>query len=317
MSAARHAPETASDSGRPGLRADCARCFGLCCVAPAFAASADFAVDKDAGQACAHLGTDFRCGIHRDLRQRGFPGCTVFDCFGAGQQVAQVTFGGRDWRQEPATAEQMFEVFNIMRQLHELLWYLTEALTLEPARPLHRQLGVALDETERHTRSGPDAVLALDVAAHRREVDVLLLRTSELVRDGARGRRIDRRGADLIGAALRGADLRGANLRGAYLIGADLSGADLRLADLIGADLRGADLRGADLRDSIFLTQFQVNAAKGDVDTRLPSSLTRPPHWSVPGPPAGRALIPISPRDRGSKASPARPGRQPRRRPTR
>jgi hypothetical protein len=31
------------------LRADCERCFGLCCVAPAFAASADFAIDKDAG----------------------------------------------------------------------------------------------------------------------------------------------------------------------------------------------------------------------------------------------------------------------------
>ena len=66
------------------LRADCARCFGLCCVAPAFAASADFAIDKPAGQACPHLAGDFRCGIHDELRPRGFPGCTVYDCFGAG-----------------------------------------------------------------------------------------------------------------------------------------------------------------------------------------------------------------------------------------
>ena len=83
------------------LRADCTRCFGICCVAPAFSASADFALDKPAGQPCPNLGADSRCGIHRDLRQRGFPGCTVFDCFGAGQQVAQVTFGGRDWRAGP------------------------------------------------------------------------------------------------------------------------------------------------------------------------------------------------------------------------
>ena len=34
------------------LRADCTRCFALCCVAPAFAASADFAIDKPAGQPC-------------------------------------------------------------------------------------------------------------------------------------------------------------------------------------------------------------------------------------------------------------------------
>lgn len=30
----------------PEVRADCSRCFGLCCVALPFARSADFAVDK-------------------------------------------------------------------------------------------------------------------------------------------------------------------------------------------------------------------------------------------------------------------------------
>ncbi|MEP6561363.1 MAG: pentapeptide repeat-containing protein, partial [Nakamurella sp.] len=116
--------------GRVNLLADCANCFGLCCVALPFAASADFAINKAAGHPCPNLRTDFRCGIHNSLRQNGFPGCTVFDCFGAGQQVAQVTFGGRDWRQAPDTAEQMFEVFTVMRGLHELLWYLTEAAQL-------------------------------------------------------------------------------------------------------------------------------------------------------------------------------------------
>ena len=60
------------------------RCAGLCCVAPAFAASADFAIDKPAGRPCPNLRDDFRCGIHAELRERGFPGCEVFDCFGAG-----------------------------------------------------------------------------------------------------------------------------------------------------------------------------------------------------------------------------------------
>jgi uncharacterized protein YjbI with pentapeptide repeats len=302
MSAVRDDARDVPDGTRAELRADCTRCFGLCCVAPAFAASADFAIDKDAGQACPNLDPDFRCGVHRDLRQHGFSGCTVFDCFGAGQRVAQVTFGGQDWRRNPDTAQQMFDVFTVMRQLHELLWYLTEALTLEPARPIHRDLRTLLDRTERLTRYAPDAVLELDVAAHREEVNALLLRTSELVRAGVRGRRAEHRGADLIGARMRGADLRGANLRGAYLIGADLRGADLRLADLIGADLRGADLAGANLADSIFLTQFQVNAARGDGQTRLPAVLDRPPYWTAVGPPAGRGLLPISPRRRGPRA---------------
>ncbi|KAB8188120.1 pentapeptide repeat-containing protein [Microbispora catharanthi] len=270
-----------SGGGRTDLRADCANCFGLCCVALPFAASADFAISKDAGRPCPNLRDDFRCGIHSRLRDSGFPGCTVYDCFGAGQKVSQVTFG-RSWRDDPRTAARMFEVFPVVRHLHELLWYLDEAMSLPVTRPIHAELRGAFEETERLTMGTPDDLLGVDVAAHREKVNVLLLRTSDLVRASTGGRAADRRGADLIGARLRKADLRGANLRGAYLIGADLREADLRGADLIGADLRGADLGGADLTGSVFLTQAQVNAARGDDATKLPPALTRPAHWSGP-----------------------------------
>lgn len=60
---------------------------------------------------------------------------------------------------------------------------------------------------------------------------------------------------------------------------ADLGGADLREADLIGADLRDADVRGADLTGALFLTQAQLNAARGDAATVLPAGLSRPAHW--------------------------------------
>ncbi|MDX2598033.1 pentapeptide repeat-containing protein [Streptomyces sp. WI03-4A] len=311
-------PDQTTD--RSALRGDCAQCFGLCCVALPFSASADFAVDKPAGRPCANLGGDHRCGIHADLRAKGFTGCTVYDCFGAGQKVSQVTFGGEDWRTGPeGHARRMFDTFPVVRQLHELLWYLTEALGLEAARPVHPDLRRALEKTERLTRGTPEELAALDVAAHRQEVNVLLLRTSELARAGVpapdgqpdtsgrpggneksgngRGRNGkagkggkagktgagDRRGADLIGARLRGADLRGVSLRGAYLIAADLTGADLRDADMIGADLRDADLTDADLTGAFFLTQPQVNAARGSAGTRLPGSVTRPAHWTAGG----------------------------------
>ncbi|MGW3116588.1 pentapeptide repeat-containing protein [Streptomyces sp. NPDC001107] len=275
-------PDQTAD--RADLRGDCERCFGLCCVALPFAASADFAIDKPAGTPCRNLREDHRCGIHARLRQQGFSGCTVYDCFGAGQKVSQVTFGGQDWRTgSRADARRMFDVFPVVRQLHELLWYLTEALALPPARPVHADLRRALAKTEELTRRPPEQLAALDVGAHRQEVNVLLLKTSELVRagTGARGRKKDRRGADLMGARLKGADLRGANLRGAYLIAADLTGADLRDADMIGADLRDADLTDADLTGAFFLTQPQLNAARGSSGTRLPDSVTRPVHWTA------------------------------------
>jgi hypothetical protein len=291
------------------LRADCTRCFGLCCVVPAFAASADFALDKPAGHPCPHLHADSRCGIHAELRPRGFAGCAAYDCFGAGQRVSQVTVG-RDWRADPDTARLTAEVFPVVRQLHELLWYLTGALAEPAAEPVHAELRRSLAETERLAAGDPDALQAVDLGGHGRAVDALLRRTSTLVRAadrpapgragqrrraGARGGRPARRpmadlagadlagadlaGADLAGADLAGADLAGADLRGALLIGAHLGGADLRRADLIGADLRGADLGGADLTGSLFVTQPQLTAARGDRATLLPAGLGRPGHW--------------------------------------
>ncbi|OLZ74826.1 oxetanocin A resistance protein [Streptomyces sp. IMTB 2501] len=276
-------------AGLPQLRGDCASCFGLCCVALPFAASADFALNKPAGKPCPNLQGDHRCGIHADLRKKGFTGCTVYDCFGAGQKVSQLTFGGQDWRTgSKEHARRMFDVFPVVRQLHELLWYLTEALGLAAAGPVRPDLRRAREETERLTRQSPEELAALDVAAYRQQVNVLLLRTSELARAGAgggkggkKGKGKDRRGADLIGARLRGADLRGASLRGAYLIAADLTGADLRDADMIGADLRDADLTDADLTGAFFLTQPQLNAARGSAGTRLPGSVSRPVHWTA------------------------------------
>jgi uncharacterized protein YjbI with pentapeptide repeats len=276
-------PDRVPDVDSSDLRADCAHCFALCCVALPFAASADFAITKSAGEPCTHLQADFRCGIHDRLRERGFPGCTAYDCFGAGQKVSQVTLGGRDWRTAPQTATQMFAAFPVVRQLHELLWYVTEALVRPAADSLEVALREALDATEHLTRLPPDELLALDVAAHRQSVNTLLLAASELVRAEGGRAAAQHRGADLMGARLRGADLRGADLRGAYLIGADLRGADLRLADLIGADLRGADLSGADLTGSLFLTQFQLAAAKGDALTKVGPPLTRPAHWLSAG----------------------------------
>ncbi|MBM7785463.1 pentapeptide repeat-containing protein [Tenggerimyces flavus] len=266
-------------SDRSQLRADCANCFGLCCVALPFTRSADFTFDKQAGEPCRNLRGDNRCSIHADLREKGLAGCTVYDCFGAGQRVSQATFGGTSWRDDPAVAGRMFAVFPVVRQLHELLWYLTESLTLPPAKAIHAELARMLNETERLARGDADALRELDVAGHRAKVNVLLLQVSDVVRATVPGKKKNLRGKDLIGADFQGADLRGASLRGTYLLGANLRNADLRHADLIGADLRGADLSGADLSSSIFVTQPQVDAASSAVRTKLPAALKHPAHW--------------------------------------
>jgi hypothetical protein len=279
---------------REDLGADCANCFGLCCVALAFTRSADFPVDKPAGDPCTNLDDVDACTIHPRLRAEGFRGCTVFDCSGAGQKVSRHTFAGRSWRDDEATRRAMFATFPVVRRLHELLRYLDEAITISPDGVSARDLTRRFEHVRALSDADPDTILAVDVDAEYDAARPLLLAASRSARAvsrhhdhgsraGSDERRIGRLriapGADLLGADLRRADLRGASLRGALLIGADLRGADLRSCECIGADLRDADLTGADLRGAVFLTQMQVNAARGDATTRLDDGFQRPSHW--------------------------------------
>ena len=108
---------------RADLRADCASCVGLCCVALDFAASADFAFGKPAGVRCRHLQDDHRCGIHDRLRESGMRGCTVYDCLGAGQRIARL----------PIPVARMYALLPVVRQLHEMIAYLDEAARRAPS----------------------------------------------------------------------------------------------------------------------------------------------------------------------------------------
>ncbi|MCB7135242.1 pentapeptide repeat-containing protein [Cellulosimicrobium marinum] len=277
---------------RLDLRADCSRCTGLCCVALTLQRSSDFAIDKPAGTPCPNLRSDFGCAIHSRLRTSGFPGCTAYDCLGAGQRVTaavRAAHDGATWRDDPAAARESFAALPVATQVHELLWYLAEVLSLPGAAPVHDDARSALDRLSRLADLAPADLLAADVAGVRREVGPVVDDASALVRAAARpggGRRPRghlltrlRPGADLVGADLRRLDLSGTDLRGALLLGADLRDADLHAVDLLGADLRGADVRGADLARALFLTPAQVGAARGDVRTRLPAALDRPTAW--------------------------------------
>ncbi len=222
-----------------------------------------------------NLQANYQCCIHKDLREKGFRGCSAYECFGAGQKVSQVTYEGKDWRNHPEKGHETFDVFSIMQQLHEML--------CTYSKPLHRELRACYEKIDKLTRLSKENLLTLQVHEHWAEINEWLLKTSELVRAQARNPKRPKkisRGSVLIGAKLKGLDLRGANLSGALLIAADLRNADLRMSDFI-ADVRDADLSGADLTGSIFLTQAQVNAANGDTNTKLPPLLQIPAHWVI------------------------------------
>lgn len=273
------------DIDRKALTPDCSNCFALCCTAFGFSRSADFAIDKPAATPCRNLAQDFSCSIHDRLRPRGFRGCTVFDCFGAGQAVSQELYKGISWRDAPETKTQMFAAFKVQKQLHEMLWHLAEAQarTFSPELASHaQQLRLSIEAAR---SGGVQTLLALDTESLHAAARETLLEVSEEIRAGYFASGNDDLGAELVpGADLLGADLRGrrlcgADLRGAYLIAADLRGCDLSGVDLLGADLRDAKLDGADLAKALFLTQPQLSSAHGSVGTLLPPGLAVPEHW--------------------------------------
>lgn len=270
---------------RESLKADCSKCFGLCCTALNIVASSDFAINKPAETPCPNLQNDFRCKIHKNLRDKGFKGCTVFDCLGAGQKVSQDTFSGQSWQGHSEISKRMFSVFPVMEQLYEMIAFIAEALTYNISHSLQDRLNKQLEKLQDLTDMDADSLLSLDIISCRLPVNELLLETSEYIRSELsskifmikKGKQC--RGVDWVGKNLKGKDLRTTDLRGAYLIFADLRNSDLRGVDFIGADLRDANLSGANLSTSMFLTQMQINSAKGNDKTILPKHIQPPSHW--------------------------------------
>jgi uncharacterized protein YjbI with pentapeptide repeats len=253
----------------PSLVADCGSCFALCCVLLPFQAASGFGIDKPGGTPCPHLAEDDACSIHATLRQDGWPGCSIFDCFGAGQQVSQVTYAGVSWRRQGNLGE-MAAVLSVMRLLHEMLTHLAEVGRRSP----DPAAGELETEIVGLTGSTPAELLGIDLDQLQHRVSDVLESASSRLREGPTYRR-----EDLAGRDLRQWILRDADLHGALLIAADLRDQELGRADLLGADLRDADLSGTDLGEVLFLSQSQANAGHGDAHTTLPEGLQRPGHW--------------------------------------
>ncbi len=267
---------------REAIRADCSRCAALCCVAPSFRASSEFAADKAAGAPCPHLVGERTCGIHDRLRSSGYRGCAAFDCFGAGQHVTQVTFAGYRWQDDPVGAATVFAVFDVMRRLKGMLWHLADAAGAGVEGRLNDEVHEMRTVVEELTWENGGVLEHLDVFALQASVIGVLQRVAKARREqvvdgcGLELAAADLSAADLGKVNLRGADLRYARLSHAVLVGADLFG-----ADFFGADISDADVRGARLAESLFLTQMQLEVATGDGTTTVPPGLRRPAHWTV------------------------------------
>ncbi len=159
----------------------------MCCIATSFDASEDFGFDKAAGVGCTYLTPGCRCAIHEQLHERGFRGCAVYDCFGAGPRVTRAFSGMQD------CDRQRNDAFLILRIVHEQLWLLTEAAKLlrnagdgaQPDRAIDRELAAAVarevDVLDAIARQDPFALREVDPQPYVERARFLLRRVGDAV----------------------------------------------------------------------------------------------------------------------------------------
>ncbi|RKD51970.1 MULTISPECIES: hypothetical protein [unclassified Rhizobium] len=167
------------------LRADCARCAGLCCLALSFDRSSLFAIDKAAGHPCPHLDDCAACTIHLRRAELGFRGCIEFDCLGAGQRVTQEIFKGRNWIEDRSLLGPMCQAFTTVLRAHECLLLLREAKIL-PLSSFDRQRLAELQTAIENAGASIQLVEAL-----RSETSRFLSSLQSYFRDDPEGERLN------------------------------------------------------------------------------------------------------------------------------
>ena len=170
-------------------------------------------------------------------------GCIGYDCFGAGQQVTQSIYFGQTWQSMPEQAKEIFDVFIVVFQLYQIRYFLLESLTILPAQVLKSGIKALIEENEMVCNCEPQNIILFNMENYRSRVNVLLKQVCGLFQKS----------------------LRSENKKCP--------------SDFLGRDFRNKDMRGLDLRDAVFLSQGQINSAKGNRNTKLPQYLEYPITW--------------------------------------
>ncbi|MBW7572769.1 pentapeptide repeat-containing protein [Caproiciproducens faecalis] len=233
-----------------------------------------FPADKGSGTPCKYLMPDFRCKIHSELKSRKMSGCLAYECLGAGQKTTQMYCPDHDWKANPAQAENIFQTFTIVFHLHQILWYLIEAFSLTSDEKTAAAIESLITENLQMTQQ--PSLLNLDIAGHKLKVNNILKTVIGMISAECPA---SSQGTDFLGKNFKKANLDRRDFSMSLLIAANLEGCSLDRTVFLGADLRDANIKNTDLSKCVFLTQMQINSAKGNSSTRLPAGLHHPAAW--------------------------------------
>lgn len=260
------------------LKVDCSKCSGLCCTALFFSKMDGFPENKIAGKPCTKLQNNYRCKIHHELGKRNMKGCIGYDCFGAGQHVTQCIYKGETWQTSQEQSKEIFDVFVMVFQLYQIRYFLEEAMTVIPAKKLWSDIRNLIKENEALCNSRPQIILDIDIDNYRNKINNVLKQVCACIIKCFN--RSDNKGlTDFFGRNFKNRDMSGLDLSMKLLIATNFDSCIFNGTIFLGADTRDTNFSNADLREAVFLTQGQINSAKGNLNTKLPQYLDYPVTW--------------------------------------
>lgn len=260
------------------FKIDCSKCSGLCCTALFFSKIDGFPENKSAGKPCIKLQHNYRCMIHHELEKRNMKGCIGYDCFGAGQHVTQHIYKGETWQTAQEKSKEIFEVFVVIFQLYQIRYFLEESKTIIPAKELWSDIQNLINENEVLCNSDPQTILEIDYENYRDSINIILKQVCNSIIKCYK-KSANKMPKEFFGKSFNRIDMSGIDLSMKLLIAANFDGCTFDGTIFLGADTRDTNFSNADLREAVFLTQGQINSARGNRNTKLPKHLDYPTTW--------------------------------------
>lgn len=254
----------------------------MCCVALYFSKAEGFPENKKAGTPCKNLQTDYQCSIHAQLSANSLKGCISYDCFGAGQQVTSLMPKRPIWNAiSPKEKDMIFSAFLTVMQLHHSLWYLAEATTLCLPKTEKEQLELLLIEGKKLAEQPIEVLQNRNIKPFQNKTNHLLKIISQEIRMKFCSDNKTVYSQNYMGKSLKRRNFTGQDFSMSLLIAASLEQSNLYGVNFLGADMRDTDIKNTDLSHSLFLSQMQINSARGNKMTVLPPYLSKPSIWDA------------------------------------
>lgn len=259
------------------LVSDCSKCSGLCCIALYCFKSDGFPQNKPIGKPCINLMDNFKCKIHSDLERKGMRGCIGYDCFGAGQYLTEEVYCGVTWKTQPERVKEICDLYMLMYRMFQLRFFLYESRKMASSETLLPEIDQLLQENEAMCKLPIKEMFQYPIDDYQDKVNHVLKKSCvELNKFLGTQNSTE---TNFLNRNFKGKNLSGVDFNMKPLIASNFQNCKFKGATFIGTDTRDANFDGADLREAVFLSQGQINAAKGSRRTKLPKHLKYPVTW--------------------------------------